>query len=197
MTLIPVNARDVATVVTYLELRRRPKPSPVQATPLRMEKWSQPELEKYRVLFKRIGEPWLWFSRLAMGNHELTSIIHDPLVDIYAVLDPKGIEVGILELDFRDEGRCEIAFLGLVPQLAGQGFGRWLMAQAMTYGWRKGVTHMTVNTCSLDDPRALATYAQNGFAAVGRTIQTFPDPRLTGLLAPDAAPHVPILKTPR
>jgi len=196
MPLIPVEGRQVAAVVTFLEMTRRPKPSPVLASPLRLTAWRAPDLQKYRILFRRVGEPWLWFSRLAISDHELSTTIHDPLVEVHAVLDPKGIEVGLMELDFRDGESCEIAFFGLVPQLSGQGLGRWLMAQALMLGWRPGVVRMTVRTSSTDDPRAFSLYLKTGFVPVGRAIQTFDDPRLTGILSPDAAPHVPILKRP-
>ena len=34
-----------------------------------------------------------------------------------------GREVGMVELDFREPGECELAFIGLVPDLAGKGHG--------------------------------------------------------------------------
>ena len=61
------------------------------------------------------GEPWLWFSRLELDDAALSTIIHDPQVRIWAVLDRYGIEVGILELDFRESSQCEIAFSGWFP----------------------------------------------------------------------------------
>lgn len=196
MALIPVDRSQVAAVVTYLEMARPPKPSPVLTSPLRLVGWEKPSPKNYRVLFKRVGEPWLWFSRLIVSDIELDAILTDPKVEVYAVLDPKGIEVGILELDFRVPERCEIAFFGLVPQLSGQGLGRWLMSQALTLGWRKDVRRLTVQTSSIDDPRALALYMKTGFMPVSRALHTFDDPRLLGLAALDAAPHVPILKKP-
>lgn len=196
MALIPVDRSQVAAVVTSLEMKRPPKPAPVLTSPLRLVRWEAPSPQKYRVLFKRVGEPWLWFSRLVISENELGAILADPKVQVHAALDPKGIEVGILELDFREPGRCEIAFFGLVPQLSGQGLGRWLMAQALALGWRKGVQRMTVETSSIDDPRALAIYIKSGFTPISRVLHTFDDPRLLGLLSPDAAPHVPMLKKP-
>lgn len=196
MALIPVDRNQVAAIVTYLEMSRPPKPSPVLTSPLRLTRWEAPSPQKYRILFKRVGEPWLWFSRLIISDQELGAILADPMVEVYAVLDPKGIEVGILELDFREPGRCEIAFFGLVPQLSGQGLGRWLMAQALTLGWRKDVRRVTVQTSSIDDPRALAIYMKAGFTPVSRALHIFDDPRLLGIASSDAAPHVPMLKKP-
>jgi hypothetical protein len=50
-----------------------------------------------------------------------------------------------------------------------------------------------VHTCTLDHPHALGFYRASGFAAISRTVETFADPRLSGHLSPDAAPHVPLL----
>jgi GNAT superfamily N-acetyltransferase len=190
----PLKAGEVAAIVTRLEMSQRPKPKPLVASPLRLTRWHMPDTDKYRILFRRVGEHWLWFSRLVLDESELKAVVHDPLVEVYAVLDPKGIEVGILELDFRAPGSCTIAFLGLVPQLTGQGLGQWLMAQALALGWRKGVMRLTVKTSSLDDPRSIAYYMKAGFEPVQRSIEIFPDPRVSGLLPAGAAPHVPIIR---
>ncbi len=194
MALIPVKAGEVAAIVTRYEMSQRPKPAPLLSSPLRLVRWKDAEPEKYRILFRRVGEHWLWYSRLVLSDHELRATIHDSLVEVHAVLDPKGIEVGLLELDFRQTGQCLVAFLGLVPQLIGQGLGQWLMAQALALGWRKGVIKLAVQTCYLDDPRAQSLYLKAGFAPVHRTVEIFPDPRITGLLPGHAARHVPILR---
>ena len=193
MALIPVDGRQIATIVTHLEMSQRPKPKPVVTTPLRMKRWNEPELKKYRILFRRVGEPWLWFSRLVLNDDELRTVIHDDQVHIYAICDPKAIEVGLLELDFRKARECTIAFLGLVPQLTGLGLGEWLMSQALMIGWRKGVDKMKVQTCTLDDSRALPLYVKAGFRPVRRMVETFDDPRLLGLFGKEAAPHIPLI----
>lgn len=195
MALIPVKPHELAAVITYCEMARRPKPRPMQTSPLRLVRWHNPAPEKYRILFRRVGEPWLWFSRLAIDDDALCAILADSLIEIYAVLDPKGIEIGLIELDFREPGRCEIAFFALVQQLIGQGLGNWMMAQTVSLGWRNGIERITVQTSSLDDPRALSTYLKAGFTIVGRAIETFADPRIEGLLPKEAAPHVPMIKT--
>jgi GNAT superfamily N-acetyltransferase len=114
-------------------------------------------------------------------------------VEIFAVLDPRGIEVGVLELDFREPATAEITFLGLVPELTGKGFGRWLMAQALSLSWRKGVTRVWVHTCTLDHPSALGFYRAQGFIPFARSIETFADPRKAGIYPAEAAPHIPLL----
>jgi len=193
MGLLPVEQGQLAAVVTQLEMRARPRPAPLPTSPLRLIPWGAPTPDAYRALFRRVGEPWLWFSRLVMTDGELLSIIHDPEVMIYAVTDPRGTEVGLLELDFRKAPDCEIAFFGLVPALAGKGLGGWLMAQTKALAWRPGVERLWVHTCTLDSPAALPFYMKSGFTPFAREIETFADPRIAGILSRDAAPHVPLL----
>ena len=193
MALTPVSAGELGAIVTSLEMRARPKPGPTPASDLRLVRWAQPELSKYRALFRRIGEPWLWFSRLVMDDKAVAGIIADPAVQIFAVEDRGGIEVGMLELDFRRPRECELAYFGLVPELAGRGHGRWLMANALCLAWTKSVDRVWVHTCTLDHPSALGFYRAQGFTPYARAVETFADPRLTGHLARDAAPHVPLV----
>ena len=193
MSLTPVPPGHLAAVVTSLEMRRRPAPKPLPASPLSLVRWPAPDLDKYRAHFRRVGSPWLWFSRLVIPDAQLAAIIHDPAIEIFAAVDRAGIEVGLLELDFRTAPDCEIGFFGLIPELAGQGHGRWLMAQTLGLAWRKGVARVWVHTCTLDHPSALNFYRAQGFTAYQRQIETFPDPRLSGHLPADAAPHVPLV----
>ena len=193
MSLTAVPEGQLATIVTSLQMLERPKARPMPPSNLRLDRWREPAPDRYRALFRRVGEPWLWFSRLVIGDAALTAIIHDPAVEVYAVTDLRGIELGLLELDFRNAGNCEIAYFGLVPELTGQGEGRWLMAQTLALGWRKGVERMWVHTCTLDHPSALGFYRKQGFTPYKRAIETFPDPRRLGLLPEEAAPQIPLL----
>ncbi len=195
MAYSPIPDGHIAAIVTSLEMTERPPLRPMPAGELRLERWEAPALEKYRLLYRRVGEPWLWFSRLVMADEELAAIIHNPDVMIWAVTDRRGIEVGILELDFREVGQCELAFFGLIPALNGKGHGRWLMAMALQAAWaRKGVERLWVHTCTLDGPGALGFYIKSGFKPYQRQLETFPDPRLTGHLPREAAPQIPIIE---
>jgi GNAT superfamily N-acetyltransferase len=128
MSFTPIAKGEVGAIVTSLEMRSRPSLRPLPSSDLRLERWPNPTANKYRALFRRVGEPWLWFSRLTLDDADLLRIIQDPQVRIWAVTDRSGVELGIVELDFRVAGECEIAFFGLVPELAGMGYGKWLMA---------------------------------------------------------------------
>lgn len=197
MSLARVADSDVATIVTTLEMRQSPPLRPAPSCSLRLKRWHSPEPERYRTLFRRVGERWLWFSRLVMGDDALLKIISDPQVEVYAAIDSRGIEVGMLELDLRRAGETEISYFALVPELAGQGLGRWLMAQALTLAWRPGTSRVWLHTCTLDHPSALNFYRAQGFRPVARTIETFADPRAIGVLPTDVAPQIPYLAKAR
>jgi GNAT superfamily N-acetyltransferase len=194
--LTPIAPGELAAIVTSLEMRGRPKPRPLPASPLRLVRWKEPAANAYRTLFNRVGAPWLWFSRLLLDDAALEAIIGDPAVEVSAVVDRHGIEIGLLELDFRISGECEIAFFGLVPELAGKGHGNWLMAQALASGWRKNVARMWVHTCTLDHPGALGFYRRHGFVPFAQAVETFADPRLIGVLPREAARQVPLIDPP-
>jgi GNAT superfamily N-acetyltransferase len=190
MPLIDIPAGHVGAVVTFLEMRERPRPRPMpDAQGLRMVPWRSVDPDKYRTLFARVGGRWLWYSRLAMTDEALLA----QMGEVHAVVDRRGVEVGMIELDLASPGECTIRFLGLVPELAGKGLGAWLFAETLARAWRPGVERVKVNTCSLDHPAALPSYLKAGFAAVRRAFETFPDPRLAGLLPADVAPQLPVI----
>jgi GNAT superfamily N-acetyltransferase len=194
MSYETVSDGDLAAVVTYLEMRAPPGDE-VPPSTLDLQRIPDPTPERYRQLFRLVGAPWLWFSRLTLDDDQLLAIIGDPLVELFVVLDGNGRDVGMLELDFREPGACELAFVGLVPDLSGLGHGRWLLAEAVSRAWREGIARVQVHTCSLDHPAALAAYRRAGFVPVKRAIERFPDPRLAGILPKDSAPQVPLLGT--
>lgn len=185
---------ELAAIVTYLEMHS-PPPETIPASSLSLHRLEEPANEQYRELFRLVGSPWLWFSRLVMNDAELEAILRDPDVQLFAVRDEQGGEVGILELDFRQQGECELAFIGLIPELSGKGHGRWLLAEALQRAWRAGVGRVHVHTCTLDHPAALPAYRRAGFQAFTRAIERFPDPRLLGILPKDCAPQVPLVGT--
>jgi GNAT superfamily N-acetyltransferase len=194
MSYTPLPDGELAAVVTYLEMRTPTEPE-IPPSPLSLKRVDVPQPEHYRDLYRLIGAPWLWFSRLLLDDAHLAAIIQHPKVELHAVLNENGAEVGMLELDFREAHECELAFIGLIPKLSGKGHGRWLLAEAVRRSWREGVDRVHVHTCSLDHPAALSAYRRAGFAPYKRAIERFPDPRLLGVLPKDCAPQIPLLGT--
>ena len=183
---------ELAAVVTFLEMRESPR-ADVPPSPHSLRRIEDPRPDEYRELFRKVGARWLWFSRLVMDDAALAAIIQHPAVELFKVVDESGSEVGILELDYREPGECELSFVGLVPELSGQGHGRWLLAEAINRAWREGVTRVHVHTCTLDHPAALGAYRRAGFVPYRRAVERFPDPRLLGFLPRDCAPQIPLI----
>lgn len=190
-----VPAGKIANVVTCLEMLEKPPAKPVRPaeTGLKIERWEHPDLGEYRALFRAIGEEWMWFSRLVMADEELRAILWHPDVQVYALTD-SGRRVGLLELDFRTEGECELAFFGLVSDAIGQGTGRMLMNAAIDTAWDKPIKRFWVHTCHFDHPGALSFYQRSGFLPYAFMVEVTDDPRLTGQMRRDKAGHVPLIE---
>jgi GNAT superfamily N-acetyltransferase len=188
-----VPAGKIAAVVTHLEMTELPAiPSdPKGAWTLR--RVETPALEWFRDLYRRVGEEWLWFSRTRMSDDELAAIIQAPLVEVYALVH-EGRDEGLLELDFREAGQCELSFFGVTAKMIGSGAGRWLMNRALELSWSRPIARVWVHTCTLDHPSAVAFYQRSGFRAFRRQIEIADDPRLDGTASRAAAKHVPIIE---
>jgi len=184
---------QIANVVTSLEMLARPAsrapsfPAGVELVPL-----ARSDLAAYRTLYRAVGENWLWSSRLVMPDDELAAILNDARVDV-RVLRKDGDDVGLLELDFRQDGACELSFFGLVAGTIGHGLGRQLMDAAIDCAWSRPIRRFWVHTCTHDHPSALGFYIRSGFRPYAYHVEVLEDPRLSGHLPLKAAPHVPLI----
>ena len=183
----------VAAVVTHLEMRVRPEMRPGPArTDLALRHVLKPGVDWYRSLFRRVGEDWLWFSRLTMEPLKLGGIIQHPDVEVFA-LEAAGTEAGLLELDFRVAGECELSYFGVTPRMVGTGAGRFLMNAAIERAWGRSISRFWVHICTLDHPAALAFYVRSGFTPFRVQVEVADDPRHAGVLPRTAAPQVPLV----
>ncbi len=183
----------LAAVVTYLEMR----PPPEQATHPTMSDFiirrvEKADLDWYRDLYRQVGGPWLWFSRLRMSDDELRAVLHSPDLDIF-VLSHNGVDGGLLEFDRRKMPDIEILYFGVTPVLMGKGAGRALLEHCLPLEWAYRPERIWLHTCTWDHPKALAFYVKAGFVPYKRGLEIADDPRVTGELPRDAAPGVPIL----
>lgn len=189
-----VGQGHIANVVTCLEMTARP--------PLQTPRGFAPPYElvpftggiaQYRTLFRRIGADWMWVSRLFIPDEKLSSILANPLVEVF-VLQKDGDGIGLLELDFRAAGECELVFFGLAPEAIGSGLGGALMDQALVRAWARPIRRLWVHTCTFDHPAALPFYIRSGFKPYAIQVDVHPDPRLTGHLPRHVAPHIALIE---
>jgi GNAT superfamily N-acetyltransferase len=181
----------IAAVVTHLQMFAKPAPRPEIAGPWQLQHLPKPDPETYRSVYRAIGDEWLWFSRIVMGDDELTSIIQHPEVEVYALKVGDKTE-GMLELDFRVKDEAELGFFGVGPSLIGGGAARWLMNRAIDRAWQRPIKRFWVHTCTLDHPSAVKFYIRSGFVPFRRQIEIAPDPRLQGV-SMASRKHTPML----
>lgn len=197
--VIAVPAGQIATIVTCLEMTEVPAPTLPPRSALKLVMWTAPiDLDRYRGLFRAIGQPWLWRGRLVLDDAKLAETLNADTLAICVATRRDGTPQGLLELDFSDAGECELAYFGLVPELTGRGHGNWLMAHALKRAWagkagQPPINRVWVHTCDLDHPGASTFYQRHGFRPYQRLVEIYEDPRASGLYPADCAPGVPLL----
>ncbi|HET9983196.1 MAG TPA: GNAT family N-acetyltransferase [Longimicrobiales bacterium] len=162
--------RRVRVTVTFLEMTEPPRapapPAPAGAT---VRHVPHPPAELYRRLYDEVGRDWFWLDRRPLSDAELRALIHAPGIELH-VLELDGEMAGYAELDFSRPGEVRLMYFGLVPRFIGKGLGRWFLRWAVDRAWSTGPRRVWVDTCTLDHPRALATYEAAGFRAF-RTLE--------------------------
>ena len=191
----PPDVPTLDVTVTWLEMtappRRPPVPIPASEKPLNLIRLLDPPIDYYRYVQETIGDPWLWWGRKVLSNEELAEIVKDDAVEIY-LLQLGGAPAGMIELDFRKMPEvANINYLGLMRWCIGRGFGPYLLDWGIRCAWERDPApqRLTVDTCTLDHPKALAGYQKAGFQVYDRTLRKDPDPRARGLVPP----HVEVL----
>lgn len=161
----------VEYIVTYLEMRARPThprrhmPTGPAAMLIAADK---PPLWYFMMLYDAVGQDYDWTDQHLRTEAERRAFIEDPEV-VLCTLMRAGWPQGFFVLDGRAPGICDLSYFGLVPEAVGQGLGTFLLREAVDMAWdRLGVERVTVNTNSLDHPRALPLYQKMGFEPVRR-----------------------------
>lgn len=188
-----MEAAKLDVVITYLEMTTRPT-RPTIPMPLgshALLKLENPPVGYYRYLYNIVGEPWFWWERRQMDDATLLPLIQDPDIDIY-VIHAGGVPAGYAEFGRKNLPVVNINYFGLAPDFIGRGLGKYFMNWAVDQAWSyPGTEKVTVDTCSLDHPRALATYQKAGFKPVRQVAKRIIDPRLKGLIPAALEPRRP------
>lgn len=164
--------------VTYLEMGARPsfdRPSLPSGPVTALLAAEAPPAWFFLDLYRAVGRQHYWTDLFAWPEAKITAWIQDPSVRLYT-LYRRGWPAGFFLLDWREHPICDLAYFGLVPEVLGQGLGRYLLQTAIHTAWDlPGVTRMTVNTCTLDHPRALPLYQRQGFVPYRQATRPGPD----------------------
>lgn len=157
--------------VTYLEMTERPtypRPHLPAGHPAALLKAEAPPAWYFLSLYDAVGRDYLWEDMHEESEEDLAAWLADTDTSLFTLMQD-GWPHGFFLLDHRTPSICDLAYFGLVPQAVGRGYGRYLLESAVHTGWDlPGVEKMTVNTNTLDHPRALGLYQRVGFAPVRR-----------------------------
>jgi GNAT superfamily N-acetyltransferase len=118
--------------------------------------------EFYRFLYGAVGREYHWRDRLGWDDDAIRAWLARPEVFL-RVLYREGAPAGYYELARHEDGSVEIVYFGLLPGQLGQGFGRYLLEEAVREAWGLGALRVWLHTCTLDGPAALPNYLKRGF----------------------------------
>jgi len=152
-------------VTTYfLQMFEAPAGNSLAAPPqVQVEPANTMSSSQYREIYNEVGAPWLWYERSDLSDAALDPLIQDPAVSIFT-LQCGGEIAGFTELRKGDEKDLQILYFGLRPKWIGKGLGTFFLDWTVRYAFARKPERLWVHTCSLDHPRALATYHKVGFS---------------------------------
>jgi GNAT superfamily N-acetyltransferase len=189
---VDLASAEIDVIITYMEMTAPPTRPTVPLPPgkhalLRVD---NPTIAFYRFLYNTVGEQWLWTDRRRMSDETLLSLVDHPEVELY-VLYTGGQPSGFVELDRRPKPELAFAYFGLMNEFIGRGLGKYLLNWAVDQAWSYGPEKLTVDTCTLDHPRAIGEYQRAGFRPVKQMAKRMLDPRLEGYAPMHVVPRLP------
>jgi GNAT superfamily N-acetyltransferase len=148
--------------VSYLELVTEPPPPAERAGSERIAV-ETPDADAYLALYRRVGGPLRWDTRLLMPRAELEALLSSGRSRIHVVRDAASEPIGFCELDLREFPNLELEHFGLVPEAQGRGIGAWLLSTAVRAEWCAGARRIWLHTDTWDHPAAIPVYERAGF----------------------------------
>ena len=151
-------------IIYYLEMH-----SPEQLNRVENNKGlviTETELKNFRFnrfLYQLVGRLWQWTEKLGWSDEQWRDYVENPKMRTW-VAYYRGAIAGYFELLQAEQGDVEIAYFGLAEEFIGQGFGGYLLTQAIDNAWRcyPDTKRVWVHTCTLDHANALANYQARG-----------------------------------
>lgn len=177
VVLGPVGVTKLATAhrrflkarITQLEMLKRPsqrEPLPTVKLRVSLVRASGMAPSFYRYLYEEVGKPHHWFIRRHMDDIQLAKLLGAGTSEVW-VLNADGCPAGFFELDLDalpDE--VHILYFGLIPQYQGRGLSKFMLSEAVHAAWDKNPGKISIQTNTLDSPRALILYQKAGFEPV-------------------------------
>ena len=145
----------------YLEINSledlKTKAVPSESFSIKEEDKNNFALNKF--FYKQIGKKHEWIDRLIWQDKNWIDYVSNENLKTLILRKEKDI-VGYFELLF-DNNECEIAYLGILEEYIGKGYGGFLLSEAIRLGFTYS-RRIWVHTCSLDHPNALENYKSRG-----------------------------------
>ena len=165
----------VDQTVTYLEMTARDQLVPGRSppAPVELRELDSESVALAHSMYDRIGAPHHWTERPEWSLDRWREQLGRPEIRGWiAWVDERP--VGMVELERQGDGDVEISVFGLIPELAGRGFGGHLLTVAVRLAWELDWPASTptrrvwLHTSTLDHPRALPNYEARGFRVIRR-----------------------------
>ena len=164
-----MSAARIPMTVTFLDQSSKPAvlPPPAPRGRHAIMRAEKPAPHFYRYLYDTIGDKYFWVDRRKISHEKLAEIIHAPTNCLY-VLYTEGNPAGMAELDLKPDNSANIAYFGLMPEAMGKHLSFFFLYHTCMNAWAHPIKRLTVNTCTLDSPRALPLYQRMGFNVYAR-----------------------------
>lgn len=165
----------VTYAITFLEMVSRPDfdwPRLPLGSTAALLKSEEPPVWWFLALYDAVGRDYAWEDVHTWEHAEIESWLRQDKLALFTLLD-HGWPQGFFVLNDASEGVVNLEYFGMVPEALGRRLGGWLLKTAILTAWDlPDTTEVTVNTCTLDHPRALALYQKYGFMPVRREERT-------------------------
>jgi thiosulfate/3-mercaptopyruvate sulfurtransferase len=169
MKSAPAKARFLKAHITELEMKARStrrEPLPI-GHKISLVKAQGMAPSFYRYLYREVGRAHHWFLRRGMSDAQLSVILEANDVEVW-VLYVDGCPAGFFEIDCSDLPKyADIQYFGLIAEYQGRGLAKFMLSEAAHAAWEKGPEIVSIQTNTLDSPKALVLYQRAGFEPVG------------------------------
>jgi GNAT superfamily N-acetyltransferase len=164
----------VSLLVTYMEMTAPPALPAVEPPLDAVVQCERMAAVDYLDLYRRVGAPVQWDSRLKMAVADLDRWLsaEDNRVN---VLRLGGLAVGLCEFEGIGRAEVELVHFGLAPAVQGRGLGTYLLDRSLRDCWRFGPDRIWLHTDTNDHPNAAFVYAKAGCVPYRQRVETFAD----------------------
>ncbi len=154
--------------ITYFEMTKSPNfdwpVSPVPKTKVIL--FEQTPAWYFTFLYKQVGQNYYWTDWLHKTEKDVEGFIYNQNVNFYTLLKDEW-SAGFFVLDFRVKNKCNISYLGLIPEYIGFGLGKYLLQNAILTAWNSNkIKKLTVKSSSLDHKNTIHLFKRYGFEPI-------------------------------